>query len=143
MATSGAVLDPTLWVFRRTRQRPNQDQDLAAAREAWGFAVTRLAQTMGVTIDAGTDGAGDPEADELPNLHEELELLVEAGLTPMEALVAGTLGGAVAIGIEETHGRIAPGRVADFVILEADPTVAIRATREIRAVFKGGRPVER
>lgn len=90
-----------------------------------------------VRIAAGSD-AGNIGTLHGPALHRELELLVEAGLTPMQALIAATWGGAEAMGRSHDLGTIEPGKLADMVVLEADPLVDIRNTRRIGRVVKGG-----
>ena len=76
--------------------------------------------------------------------HHELELYVEAGLTPMETLVAATATGAsVMPGGEANFGTLEAGRVADLVVLSADPLVDIRNTLAIDRVMKNGAWVER
>ena len=111
-----------------------------SARAAWSAGATHEAWTAGVPITAGTDSIGVDEPGTLPNIHEELRLLVEqAGLTPMAAITAATRNGARAIGIEATRGTIAVGKAADLVVLSADPTADIRHTRDIVWVFQGGR----
>ena len=70
----------------------------------------------------------------------EIVHLVESGVMDAgEAIVAATLNGARALGIEATHGSIEPGKVADLVVLGADPTRDIGAIRDVVAVVKGGR----
>lgn len=139
MVRNGTVLDPTLFVFHRMAER-NPDDAQAAQRIAWGADFTRLAREAGVTIAAGTDGLGEPLAGALPNVHEELALLVElAGFTPLEALAAGTIGGAEAIGIEADVGTVEAGKVADLVLLAEDPAASIGNTRRIVHVLRRGR----
>jgi len=96
----------------------------------------------GVTILAGTDS---PMPGVYPgfSLHEELSLLVESGLTPVEALRAATLAPAEFLGIAGTSGSVAVGKRADLVLLDADPTKDIRNTRRINAVFLDGRLLRR
>ena len=79
----------------------------------------------------------------LPNVHHELELLVEAGLTPMEAIVAATQTSAIAAGFEQDHGTIAIGKAADLLVLNGDPTLDIHNTTRIAYVVRRGRPIER
>jgi imidazolonepropionase-like amidohydrolase len=79
----------------------------------------------------------------LPNLHQELALLVQAGLTPLDALIAATRTGAEVLGISASHGTIAVGKAADLLVLRADPLADIRNTRQIDFVIKRGKPVER
>jgi imidazolonepropionase-like amidohydrolase len=71
-------------------------------------------------------------------LHRELELLVEAGLTPVEALRAATSVSAAAFDLND-RGRIAAGARADLLLVDGDPTVDIRTTRNILHVYKRGR----
>lgn len=94
-----------------------------------------------VDILAGTD-AGNPGTTHGASLHQEMALLVRAGLTPTEALRAAT--GAPARRFRlEGRGRIVPGARADLVLVDGDPTRDIEATRAIVEVWKNGRTVER
>lgn len=99
-------------------------------------------QRAGVPILAGSDA---PNLHSAPgrSLHDELGLLVRAGLTPREALRAATLTPAEYLGATDSLGTVAPGRVADLVILEGDPTRDIGNTRRIAAVMTRGRLLER
>jgi imidazolonepropionase-like amidohydrolase len=78
-------------------------------------------------------------------LHRELALLVDAGLSPAEALRAATGDAArfVTASADPDFGVIAPGKIADLVLVEGDPTADIRAVSRIRAVFQGGVLLER
>ena len=76
------------------------------------------------------------------SMHTELELLVRLGLTPREALAAATNNYADKFGWHDI-GLIAPGRRADLVVLDADPTVNIANSRTIDAVFLGGELLDR
>jgi imidazolonepropionase-like amidohydrolase len=92
-----------------------------------------------VLISAGTDG-DTPAADPYPALFEELELLVRrAGFTPLEAIRAATEIGAMSMGQGETQGVIAPGRLANLVVLERDPLADIANLRSVALVVKNGR----
>jgi imidazolonepropionase-like amidohydrolase len=75
-------------------------------------------------------------------MHAELELLVRCGLTPVEALKSATSATAVAVGLTD-RGEIAVGKRADLVLVAGDPTVDIRQTRDIVAVWVGGQMVDR
>jgi imidazolonepropionase-like amidohydrolase len=95
----------------------------------------------GVTILAGTD-ASNPGTAHGPSIHGELQLLVRAGLTPIEALKAGTAAPARFFGASD-RGRIAQGLRADLVLVEGDPTRDIGDTRRIAAIWKNGYLVDR
>ena len=134
MRDRGASLNPTLWVFDM------QGADsIGKVRSQWMNAVTRRAAELGVRIVAGTDGLYDPRTDSLPILHRELELLVGAGLTPMQAIMSATLNAAWAAGADAVTGTLAVGMNADLLLLAADPSADIRNTRAIRIVMQNGK----
>jgi imidazolonepropionase-like amidohydrolase len=115
----------------------------AAARVDYRFsrdAVHRLKEA-GVSILAGTD-APNPGTTHGASIHRELELLVDAGLTPAEALAAAT-----AVPAQRFHladrGRIAPGLRADLCLVKGDPTRDIKTTRAIVGVWKEGERCDR
>jgi imidazolonepropionase-like amidohydrolase len=95
----------------------------------------------GVPILAGTD-APNPGATYGPSIHGELELLVRAGLAPIEALRSATSIPAKAFGMAG-RGSIAPGAFADFLLVEGDPAKDIKATRAIVGVWKSGIRIDR
>lgn len=162
---SGAFVIPTLTVVESTTGRPSGaallDDDrlarylTAAERGALersfpvppgktleaANAAVRALRSAGVPLFAGTD-APNPGTTHGASIHRELELLVAAGLTPTEALTAATSGPAEAFGLDD-RGRIAPGRRADLLLVEGDPTADVRAARAIDRLWKGGREVER
>ncbi len=146
MRRRGTLLEPTLAAWQRRDQRgprPAPQQHLAeaasridtAALSQWACAATRAAHEAGVLIVAGTDSSPRRSI----SIGSELEALVECGLTPMEAIRAATVHGARAVGIEATHGSIEVGKVADLVILSADPTVDIANVRRVVATVRSGR----
>ncbi|MDB4966994.1 MAG: amidohydrolase family protein [Myxococcales bacterium] len=94
-----------------------------------------------VPILAGTD-ALNPGVVHGVSLHREMELLVQAGLTPTDALAAATSTPAARFGLSD-RGRIAAGLRADLVLVEGDPTADIRRTRAITGVWKRGVAVDR
>jgi imidazolonepropionase-like amidohydrolase len=112
-------------------------------RKDFEFARTSVAALAraGVPILAGTD-APNPGTAHGAALHRELELLVEAGLTPLAALRAATSVPAAAFALKD-RGRIAGGLRADLVLVDGDPTTDIRATRAITGIWKGGHAIDR
>jgi len=92
----------------------------------------------GVTIAAGTD-AGNIGTLHGPSIFRELRLMADAGLTPREVLASATVGGARVMGREKDLGVVAPGRLADLVILDRDPLVDVANLEAIHRVVKGGR----
>ncbi len=100
----------------------------------------RRLRESGVRVVVGTDaGAALARFDEAA--HVEMELLTGAGWTPLEALEAGTLGAAIAIGREKLIGSIEPGKLADLLVVRGDPTRNISDVRQVERVFLGSRPV--
>jgi hypothetical protein len=98
-------------------------------------------KASGVPILAGTDLA-NPNTTAGASLHDELGLLVKAGLKPAEALKAATSLPAEKFSLTG-RGRIIPGAVADLLLVKGDPTQDIRATRDIIRVWKEGQAVDR
>ena len=144
MEKRGTILDATLLVFRNEAE--HHPQSVGAGIMPWSYAVTRLAHKRGVLIDAGTDDAGfpygkdGPDLDQMPSVHQEMALLVEhAGFTPLQAMQAATEIGAAALGQSAKRGTVTPGKLADMVVLDADPSRDIRNTTKIDFVVKNGR----
>jgi imidazolonepropionase-like amidohydrolase len=98
-----------------------------------------MCNQAGVRIIAGTDGPGIGSLTPGFGLHRELELLVESGLSPLQALRAATSTAAEALGKEDQLGTIESGKLADLVVLEADPLKGIQNLRKIHLVVAGGK----
>ncbi|HEX5129496.1 MAG TPA: amidohydrolase family protein [Usitatibacter sp.] len=96
----------------------------------------------GITVAMGTD-AGNIGTLHGPSVFREMELMVQAGLTPLQVLRSATVNGAKVMGLERNAGVIAPGRLADLVVLDADPLADIGNASRIHAVIKDGRQVGR
>lgn len=99
--------------------------------------LTGILYRAGVTLLAGTD-TPEPYCPPGTSLHQELEMLVESGLPPAEAIRCATLNNAKALGQEANLGTIEPGKVADLVLLDANPLEKIANTRSIAKVFHKG-----
>ncbi len=131
MRERGTILDPTLFIYPAVR----------ASMVPIAAAVTVRAHEAGVLLVAGTDSLGSGDAGDWspPNLYEELRLLVrDGGLTASEALGAATRTAARAVGALTDRGTVEPGKLADLVVLDADPTASISNIREVRLVVKRG-----
>jgi imidazolonepropionase-like amidohydrolase len=98
--------------------------------------VKRLSEA-GVSIAVGTD-AGNPGTFHGPAIYRELEILQEAGLSPMQVLVAATRTAADAMGRADSVGTLERGKYADLLVLDADPTADVRNVQRLRLVMKGG-----
>jgi hypothetical protein len=121
---------------------PGFEDRKAAFRQVQDFVKTM--HDAGVTIALGND-AGTPNVPFGWGVHHEMELYVEAGLTPMDAIVAATATGAgqmPPLG-EPDFGTLEAGKVADLVVLNADPLADIRNTLEIDRVMRLGEWVDR
>ena len=123
------------WAARRPNER-------AARMWPMMFRSVGLLRAGGAHFLAGSDF---PKPETMPGfgLHDELGLLVEAGLTPVEALRAATLEPAAYLAATDSMGTVEPGRVADLLLLDANPLDAIANTRRIRAVVVRGRLLDR
>ena len=115
-----------------------------AYKEAYPTVFSGLKTTVkklhsaGVRIAAGTD-SGTPGVVIGKGLHKELEPMVEAGISPMDAVMAGTRNAADNLGRASELGTIEPGKLADIIAVSGDPLKDIRDTREIKLVVKDGK----
>ena len=115
-----------------------RDGDTDPTFADWSLFLVGLMHEHGVPIGAGTD---TPIGLAVPgySLHTELELLVRSGLTPREALHAATVMPASFFAMEDELGTVSEGKLADLVLLEADPLEDIANTRRIAGVMAAGR----
>lgn len=100
--------------------------------------LTGKLHRVGVPLLVGTD-APEPQVTPGFSMHQELELLVESGLSPAEALRAATLNNATALGERDRLGSISAGKLADLVILTSNPLERIQNTRQIELVIHSGK----
>ena len=133
------------WPMFATDISKGWSTDPIADRERFFRAELKMVGEMnraGVPILAGTDTAAGVRVYPGFSLHEELELLVQAGLTPMEALQAATLSAGKYLGLADT-GTIEKGKRADLVLLDSNPLADIKNTRKIQSVVLAGRYLSR
>lgn len=119
-------------------------EDYRRAKQQFGKALALVGEAYraGVPIAAGTD-LSMPWVIPGEGLHRELELLVKAGLTPLDAIAAATGNAGRGLGAEHRVGTIAVGQRADLVVVNGNPAVDIRETRSIVRVFQGGKEIAR
>ena len=142
------VIIPTLTMMKGIADRVDaaaatQPEGVPATGPSYESARGSVAELhrAGVPILAGTDANASPGIPFSPrhgeSLHEELELLVDAGMSTVEALRAATVLPAHYFGLHD-RGVIEPGRRSDLVLIDGDPVADIRATRQIRRVWCAG-----
>jgi len=126
------------WSKSRNAVAPIRGQELFAS----DLSLTQKMHKSGVMFLAGTD---TPNPSIVPGfaLHDELKLLVSAGFSPMEALQTATLNPARYLDKEKDLGTIEIGKLADMVLLDANPLDDISNTQTIRAVIVNGRYLSR
>jgi imidazolonepropionase-like amidohydrolase len=137
LVNNGIPVDPTLDIYEIVTKE-SQHQYL------WPkvLQLTKMLYDNGVLILSGTD---IPNFDLVPgaSLHHELEILVEAGIPPLEVIKIATRNGAQALGIEENAGTIESGKQADMIILSDNPIDNISNTKKIESVINNGRLIEK
>lgn len=101
--------------------------------------VVAQMRDVGLQVMAGSDADGAPLQVPGFSLHDELHLLVDAGYSPMEALRSATVLPARFFGVMSDYGPLGPGRVADLLLVDADPTADITNVHLIHAVLANGR----
>jgi imidazolonepropionase-like amidohydrolase len=132
-----AMLSSRAW-----RDKVLSDPNTKKDREAFEIALRNL-RTLhagGVNIGMGTDSGATPLRLQGFAEHLELELMTRAGLSPMDVLVSATRNSATICGVTD-RGTLEPGKVADFLVLDANPLGDIRNSRRIAAVWHNGRKI--
>lgn len=97
----------------------------------------------GIMVALGTDSGAQPVRTQGFSEHLEMELLVQAGLTPLQAITIATKNAATAMKINDRYGTIEKGKTADLIILDANPAEDIKHTRKIAAVYKAGEEISK
>ena len=127
------------WLIEGERRKAAPTGDLTFAE--WSLSLTKKMYESGVPFGAGTDV---PINLSIPgySLHSELEMLVKAGLQPIDAIAAATIKPAQYFSLEKELGTIDVGKRADMVLLDADPLRDIRNTKQINLVVSKGQILE-
>ncbi len=145
MLKQGTLIDATGSLFVREEASRRKDPNGKPLRCTGKLviALTRQAHDMGVPISTGTDFSLPP-GDAFPEVHEELLFLArDVGMKPLEVIRAATLNGAIAAGQQKERGSLEAGKLADFVVLTADPSKDIANIRSIETVVKRGKAYPR
>jgi imidazolonepropionase-like amidohydrolase len=155
LVAAKAWVNPTLYVMKAGIERlrdarehegqltPDLVAKLEDARRALDVrvdAVRRMSEA-GVRMTAGSDSPWGWYAP--GEFVHEIHMLAQAGLSYSDAIVAGTAGAADSIGVGGLAGRLAPGRLADFMVVRGDPTREITALWDVLDVYQAGRRIER
>lgn len=141
-----ASLEPGVYeMITAEKYRSDTRNSPANARNENGFAIamTNLKKIFdaGILVALGTDSGAMPIRTQGFSEHLEMQLLVEAGLTPMQAITVATSNAAKALGLNE-YGVIAKGNTADLLIVDGDPSKDIKSAQKISAVYKAGQKIK-
>jgi len=142
-----ASLEPGVWerlTSDKFKQQLQNDTTLAKKKAAFETAMRNLKKLSdaGIVIVLGTDSGAQPVRTQGFSEHLELQLMVEAGLTPMQVIVAATNNGAKMLHINNKAGTLQKGMKADFIVLNGNPLEDIKQTRNIATVWKDGKAVQ-
>jgi imidazolonepropionase-like amidohydrolase len=136
IAERGTVVSPTLAVFeRQTGDKETSEIHVRAFKQMEAFVGRALRAGAHVVVGSHSDV---PHAKRGWAYQRELELLVESGLTPMQAIVAGTLENARFFHSSDRLGSIETGKLADLVLVEGDPLMNISDMRRVKRVMLNG-----
>jgi imidazolonepropionase-like amidohydrolase len=138
-----ASLEPGLWerlTSANFKQQVQKDTTLEKKKTAFEIGMKNLKKLSdaGVVIVLGSDSGAQPVRTQGFSEHLELQLMTEAGLTPMQAIIAATNNGAKMLHIDKQCGTLQPGKKADFIVLNGNPVGDIKQTRNIFSVWKNG-----
>jgi imidazolonepropionase-like amidohydrolase len=141
MKKKGTFLTPTLmaseWIMSKLDNYPPALQAKAKAATAARSEMFRNAVEMGIKISFGTDAAVFPHGQNA----KEFKLMVDLGMTPIDALKSATANDAELLGIAQKVGTLEKGKLADIVAIPGDPTADITATERVYFVMKEGKIV--
>jgi imidazolonepropionase-like amidohydrolase len=143
MKRKGAFLTPTLmateWIMSKIDNYPPALQAKAKAAAAARSDMFRNAVKIGVKISFGTDAAVFPHGQNA----KEFKVMVDLGMTPIDALKCATANDAELLGIGQKVGTLEKGKLADVIAMPGDPTSDITATERVLFVMKEGKIIRR
>ncbi len=123
----------------KVRNNPNTPKEVSALQIA--LKNVKRVHDAGIPLAMGTDSGAQPVRVQGFSEHNELELLVKAGLTPLQAITVATKNGAALLRVSDQFGTLEPGKKAGFIVLDKDPSKDILNSRTISAVWKNGQKV--
>ena len=132
----------------KTKKREEQANDPELARNKRSFAIDKInlkkLSDAGVRIALGTDSGGAADRYFIQGFfeHRQMELMVQAGLTPMQVVQAFSKGASEALGIDREFGTLERGKAADLLVLDRNPLDNIINMRAVQAVYLGGKKFE-
>ncbi len=136
-----ATLGPVEIATRLDKGRSNYERQ---GLPSWfRILVPYVQQNLRELHEAGVPLALATDRSDGATVHREMELLVEAGIAPADVIVIATLGGARYLGMEDELGTVQLGKLADLVLLNADPSVDIDNAKDIAMVVKNGEIIDR
>jgi len=141
-----AALDPgVLDMLKSPEYKEKVRKNKVTPQEAAALPVAmrnlKRVHDAGILISLGSDSGATPIRVQGFAEHMELVLMVQAGLTPLQAISVATRNGAEMLGIADQYGTLAPGKKANFIVLEKDPSTNIQNTQTIKQVWKNGQKV--
>jgi imidazolonepropionase-like amidohydrolase len=141
-------LTPERLALLKTRKREEQANDPAHAKLTRAFEIDKInlkkLADAGVRFGFGTDSGGEPNRYFIQGFfeHRQMELMVQAGLTPMQVIQAFSKNNSEALGISGDFGTLVPGKAADLLVLTKNPLDDITNMRALEAVYLGGKKFE-
>lgn len=122
--TVQAQYDARIWTWWMKIMTPVAQENLRKIHEAGGVLALATDQSIG------------------PATHREMELLVDAGISPLDVIKIGTLGAAKLLGMDDELGSIEEGKIADLVLLDGDPSKDINNAKLIDSVYRSGKAID-
>jgi imidazolonepropionase-like amidohydrolase len=138
-----AALDPgVLEMITSPHYKEQMRSSQVAAQETAALPIAmrnlKKIHDAGILVALGTDSGATPVRVQGFAEHVELALMAQAGLTPLQAIRVATKNAAELLRVADQYGTLEPGKKANFIVLEKDPSQNIRNTQTIRAVWKNG-----
>lgn len=127
------------------KEKQAKEQNLPRNKVALDNALfnAKKLYDSGILVGMGTDSGAMVIRPQGFSEHHELELLVKAGFTPLQAIQIATLNSAKILSLDKDYGTLEKGKVADFIVLDANPVQNISNTQKINTVYKAGKEVSK